>query len=56
MTVEKKSSNSRISSLIYLHLSGLMRAGMQNVCGNFCWKQPSTKMVLPGTQEVIAPY
>jgi len=31
MTVEKKSSNSRSSSLIYLHLSGLMRAGMQNV-------------------------
>jgi len=54
--LKKKLNNSRSSSLIYLHLSGLMRAGMQNVCGNFCWKQSSTKMVLPGMQQVIAPY
>jgi len=32
-----------------------MRVDMHNICGNFRWKHPSTKKVLPGTQQVFAP-
>jgi len=48
----KKLYNSKSSNSIFLKFSGLMPVVMENIRGNFHWKQPSTKKWLPGTQQV----
>jgi len=55
MTFDKKIAQLKSCCSIYLNLLGLIRVDIHNICGNFRWKRPSTKTVLRGTQQVIAP-